>query len=91
MEALWEWARIRSRHAATVPAKRSSVRSASEVTCSGAWTITSWAPLAGWEAKRSGSPALVDARSGSTALARPDSAPAPRPESAPSPSAASTG
>ncbi len=37
------------------PANRSSLSSASDVTCSGAWTITSCAPSAGCEANRSGS------------------------------------
>ena len=38
------WARMRSRHAATAPAKRSSLSSVSDWTCSGALTITSWWP-----------------------------------------------
>src|SRR5215211_1646276 len=65
---------MRSRQAATAPANRRSPSSASEVACSGQWTITSCAPSAGCEANRLGSDARVDARSGSIELASPVSA-----------------
>jgi hypothetical protein len=63
-------ARIRSRQVAIAAANCSSGSSAIAVTCWGELISTSWAPSAGREEKRSGSPALFVASSGSPALAK---------------------
>ncbi len=76
---------MRSRQVATAAANWSSLSSAIAVTWRGELTITSWAPLAGREEKRSGSPALREASNGSPLLAKaPASAPVAAAASPPS-------